>query len=263
MFMSISLHELGGLWRRSLIAWPDGRQDRTTEVFWLQGPSHYIDLRQPAGRPSFNDVTCLDDLSADQINWLAGQEGFAGLFNIEAGIGEWHRAIDFQPWSGTADRGTLAFEGDILVEHGIEIPYLEHWHQALAPAATEAYVLEDLEAGLKGLFVRYGDFFMYTRDRSMKLPEPDPSNCPLEGAALRFLVAQSSAHDARAIIDCEISFGRIMDDVWLITNSSLPFREGMLLTPERDGDNFAVADISARGEAFHRVWKITFEEKCA
>jgi hypothetical protein len=45
------LDQLVGLWRRSLIRLPDGTEDRTTEVHWLQGMSRYVDLRQPAGRP--------------------------------------------------------------------------------------------------------------------------------------------------------------------------------------------------------------------
>ena len=47
----IGLRDVCGLWRRTLIAWPDGRTDAETEVFWLQGPRHYADLRVPAGRP--------------------------------------------------------------------------------------------------------------------------------------------------------------------------------------------------------------------
>jgi hypothetical protein len=42
---------LTGLWRRSLIIWPDGRRDETTDVAWLQGERASIDLRQPAGLP--------------------------------------------------------------------------------------------------------------------------------------------------------------------------------------------------------------------
>ena len=47
---------LAGLWRRSLIMWPDGRRDTTTWVNWLQGGKSYIDLRQPRGRPDFSGV---------------------------------------------------------------------------------------------------------------------------------------------------------------------------------------------------------------
>ena len=31
------IEDMAGLWRRALIAWPDGRQDTTTFVSWLQG----------------------------------------------------------------------------------------------------------------------------------------------------------------------------------------------------------------------------------
>ncbi|MDE1172158.1 MAG: hypothetical protein PW790_00500 [Parvibaculaceae bacterium] len=263
--MSIPLHKLGGLWRRSLIAWPDGREDRSTSVFWLQGPRHYIDLRQPAGRPSFETATCLDALDRDQVGWLAGQEGFAGLFSIEDGIGEWQRALDFQPWSGTADKGTLAFEGDVLVENGIAIPYLEHWHQALSPAPATAFVLEEAGTGRKGFLVRHGDSFMYARDRAVTLPLPGADNSPMEAASLKAIVAAAPLAEARAMIDCEISFGEIGADGWRIAHSSLPFREGTPLAPDIDvaSRTLSIADISADGTPQRRLWKITDQEERA
>jgi len=50
--MPPKIQDLQGLWRRSLIAWPNGVDD-TTEVRWLQGTEVYVDLRQPAGLPDF------------------------------------------------------------------------------------------------------------------------------------------------------------------------------------------------------------------
>ena len=52
-----SLETMPGLWRRSLIAWPDGRRDTTSFVNWLQGPGLYLDLRQPEGRPDFSGMS--------------------------------------------------------------------------------------------------------------------------------------------------------------------------------------------------------------
>ena len=85
-----------GLWERSLIAWPDGRQDTTTFVAWLQGPSLFTDLRQPANPPSFDGVSCLDDLQPQHLDWLVRQEGFAGRFLRDGDAFEWRRIIDFE-----------------------------------------------------------------------------------------------------------------------------------------------------------------------
>jgi hypothetical protein len=53
------LAEITGLWRRSLMRRPDGRTDPTTAERWMQTPSLFADLRQPANRPSFraNDAS--------------------------------------------------------------------------------------------------------------------------------------------------------------------------------------------------------------
>ena len=44
------VEKLRGLWTRSLIAWPDGKRDVTTQVAWLQGTGLFADLRQPPAR---------------------------------------------------------------------------------------------------------------------------------------------------------------------------------------------------------------------
>jgi hypothetical protein len=80
----ITMDALPGLWRRSLLAWADGRRDTTTRVHWLQGPSLYADLRQPEARPSFAGVTGFDDLDTTQIAWMARQEAFAGRLARQA-----------------------------------------------------------------------------------------------------------------------------------------------------------------------------------
>src|ERR1700735_5276672 len=69
---------LSGLWRRSLIVRADGTRDVSTWVRWLQGPGLCVDLRQPAARPDFSSVQCLRDLTMPQLDWMAGQDGFAG-----------------------------------------------------------------------------------------------------------------------------------------------------------------------------------------
>src|SRR5262245_47539272 len=75
--MAPALEILPGLWIRSLIAWPDGRRDTTTQVFWLQGPGFFADLRQPTGAPDFSRVHRLADVTDTQLTWMSKQEAFA------------------------------------------------------------------------------------------------------------------------------------------------------------------------------------------
>ncbi|HYP64320.1 MAG TPA: hypothetical protein VEQ16_10540, partial [Acidocella sp.] len=76
---------LGGLWRRTLLRTAEG-DDTRTDVFWLQGPSLFVDLRQPPDRPDFSHVQGLDDLRREDCQWLARQQGFAGIFTQQDGI---------------------------------------------------------------------------------------------------------------------------------------------------------------------------------
>ncbi|WP_082073094.1 hypothetical protein [Hyphomicrobium sp. 99] len=245
----VELNETLGLWERSLIAWPDGQQDTTTFVAWLQGPSLFADLRQPANPPSFDDVTCLNDLQCHHLEWLARQEGFAGRFARAGDAFEWHRMIDYQCASDTADAGYLSFSDGILVERGRDIPYIEHWHQTSQRIPPYFAARMRDQNGLEGFLVRVGDIFMYVRNRAVTLPR---------GGSLAQLVSDGSPQETRSLLDCEISLGRVREGSWLIGRSSLPFRVNADLAPKFSGDdaNIAIADITAAGEASVRNWKI-------
>lgn len=238
-----------GLWERSLIVWPDGQKDTTTFVAWLQGPSLFADLRQPHNPPSFDDVACLNDLQPDHFKWLARQEGFAGRFASAGDAFEWHRMIDYQCATDTADAGYLSFSDGVLVEQGRDIPYLEHWHRTSSRTLPHfAARLQD-QKGIEGFLVQVGDVFMYARNRAVALPR---------GGSLADLVSGSSPKEARTLLDCEISLGRVRDGSWLIDRSSLPFRVNADLAPSFsiDSESISIADITGAGKASVRNWKI-------
>ena len=249
----VSLHDLCGLWRRTLIAWPDGRADTETEVFWLQGPRHYADLRIPAGRPGSAQAACLRDLDWGLLRFMARQEGFFGHLDVVNSIGEWQRAFDYQPSTGAADRGTLAFENGMLVERGIEQPYVEHWSRPSAPGGAMALALAT-ETGTPGCLIAADDAFIYARGRAAPLPH---------GVTLdRLIDDAASLEAAQDLFDCEISFGRRYGGVWRIERSSLCFREGAALSLALDGDAglLAVDDLTPEGTRVKRTWRITGHE---
>jgi hypothetical protein len=76
-----SVADLRGLWQRSMIAWPDGRRDDTTEVRWLQGLCADADLRRPSPIADFSHVYGRADLSLDECAWLARQQGSIAKFH--------------------------------------------------------------------------------------------------------------------------------------------------------------------------------------
>ena len=245
-----SLETMPGLWRRSLLAWPDGRRDTTSFVNWLQGPGLYLDLRQPEGRPDFTGQNSLSALTPETMMWLAAQEGFAGELVEEDGWFEWRRDIDFQPKAIYSDIGRLWIEGDVMVEEGKDIPYIEHWHrEPIGSMPLWAARLEDRETGQKGAIARMGSLFMIARERYCAVPE---------GLTLAECVA-GAADMARAqeFLDCEISQGAVTSTGWFVQRSSLPFREGKSLAPARTGDLFEMQDQDRAGKPFTRRWEIT------
>jgi hypothetical protein len=245
-----SLETMPGLWRRSLLAWPDGRRDTTSFVNWLQGPGLYLDLRQPEGRPDFTGETSLSALTPDSMMWLAAQEGFAGELVEEDGWFEWRRDIDFQPKAIYSDIGRLWNEGDVMVEEGKDIPYIEHWHrEPIGDAPLWAARLEDRETGQKGAIARMGSLFMIARERYCDVPE---------GLTLAECVAGApDMARAQEYLDCEISQGAVTSTGWFVQRSSLPFREGKPLAPVRTGDLFEMQDQDRGGKLFTRRWEIT------
>lgn len=247
----LRIFDLQGLWRRSLIVWPDGRRDDSTAVSWLQGPTFYADLRAPPDRPSFGGVSGRDDLTRDQVAWLATQEGFAGRIFFDGQFFEWQRVVDFQPESPHADAGRLWFDQGRMIEEGRDIPYIEHWHRddRLAQMPCGALQLSDQSDGCSGFLVRVGTLFMYARDR----PTPLPAGGTLSGYA-----KSASLEVARTMVDCELSFGRVGASGWLIESSSLPYREGARLRPAMaaGGTQFRTGDVAASADPRTRDWTI-------
>ena len=232
----MTVTDLQGLWRRSLIAWPGRPSDTTTSVRWLQGPHAYIDLRQPMPLPDFSHVRSREDLSFEDCAWLACQEGFAGHLHFDGRHFEWVREIDFQPPAPTADAGSLRWEGDVLVETGRDADYVEHWHRDTSAAKTPTTLayMQDSPAtrGARGapekapaVLLRVGPNFMYARDRAVTLDKGYRT-------LVEYLQAAPDLQLARELIDSEISFGTVTESGLRIAASTLPYRIGALLELE-------------------------------
>ncbi|MDH6267523.1 hypothetical protein M2360_002920 [Rhizobium sp. SG_E_25_P2] len=241
-----AIDEWAGVWRRRWIAWPDGSRDDRTAVTWVQGPSFFVDLRQPAGRPDFDGVDSLDACTSEHLAWLACQEGFAGQFDFDGTHHHWRRIFDFQSASPPPDVGALHGHGDHAIEIGRDAPYVEYWaRDGKDPAPAAAVRFED-ERGRAGFLVRTGDVFAVAIDRSSALPSDN---------TLAELLTTASAESIRPLLDCDISIGEIRGEAWIITASSLPFREGQDLAPQRVRDRLAFGAAASESR-----WRIVAEE---
>jgi len=224
----MTVADLQGLWRRSLIAWPSrGASDTTTSVRWLQGPRAYVDLRQPAPIPDFSHARTLEDLTYDDCVWLARQEGFAGYLSFDGMHFEWLREIDFQPPSPSADAGSLRWEGDVLIETGRDADYIEHWHRdpSIPTSPADSVDLPGAAHKTRATLLRVGPHFMFARARATSLEKG-------YGSLAEYVAAAPDLAHARELIDCEISFGRVDESGLRITASTLPYRIGALMELE-------------------------------
>lgn len=216
-----------GVWRRSLLETADLR-DTHSHVFWLQTPRWHADLRLPTGRPDFSGVRSLAECSEVQLAWLARQQGFCGVTQIDGTRCTWHRQMDFQPANGSRDIGRMVFDGERLTETGIETDYLETWER-LPPSRGGTAALElVMEAGEPPIRPAWllvaGACFMYVQGRPYPLSDaPD----------LPHLIARMQPSHAQLLdwLNVEISFGyRMGSNPWRIEHSTLPFREETFLT---------------------------------
>lgn len=195
---AVSMADCAGLWQRTLLVDPSGSHDTTTDVRWLQGITRFVDLRRATARPDFSGVRDVAEMTAEQRAWLDSQDGFAGTLTQRADIFHWQRRIELQPPGPHPDEGSMSYSGDVLVEIGVHADYFEHWTRAATPGPCWAMDLEAPDGSL-ALVLRVGALFGW-------------------------------AHRAAAGA-VELSLGTVTDGEWLITDSSLPHREGQVLQP--------------------------------
>jgi hypothetical protein len=200
-----------GVWARTLLQTPQCK-DTSTYVRWLQTSLWHADLRVPPG---------LSLGSAPEL--LATQQGFCGVTQVSSSTqGDactWHRKTDFQPPRPDVDAGLMVFETpDRVIETGIHADYLEVWER-LPDSTGRFIVLGGLRPSgapsLDRLLVA-GSYAMRVRPRAANWPEGS-----LPGQTLG-QVMRAHPTTALALLDFEISFGRLARDGWLIEQSTLP-----------------------------------------
>lgn len=220
-------NEYLGMWRRTLLEQAD-TVDTSTLVWVIQTEQYHADIRIPADRPEFDDVECLADCSTEQLRWLATQQGFTGITQVNDSLCQWLRDHDYQPANGQRDIGEMTFESaDIIVEMGVEAEYREIW-QKIKDTQFNLSVKHITGVNRHGIelparLFTAGHYFAYVRPRSAVLPK-----------AVSFLQAIDTTNPSRDELldwlDFEISFGEIQDKLLgKILHSTLPFREQAMM----------------------------------
>lgn len=223
-----------GVWRRTLLDTPEGR-DTTTWVHWLQTGPWHGDLRVPA------------DADRRTVEGRAQQQGFAGTTVItrpDAGQPEvctWQRSIDHQPPRSTPDAGHMVFETpDRVIETGIHGTYLEVWDR-LPGSLGRRIALAALDAAGEPTAERLlvsGQYLMHLRPRATPWPDDTAPDDTLAQ------VLQRHPAQADALLDFTIAFGLWRDGVWTIQRATQPTLEGRAIACAIERQGGAHADVA-------------------
>lgn len=253
-----------GVWQRVSMEVKGKPADTSTQAYWIQTSGLHADLRVPAGRPDFSGKASLTECSADELLWLARQQGIAGMTLAGGDLLHRRRQVDYQPTRGRDNTHRMHFEGEVLVEENMPGSVMEKWLRIAGAdgGVITLRLLEEAEADgrivpRKGYLLVVGDYFLFVRDR----PE-----FTRQAASLGDLFeAQDLERDDMApFLDCEFSFGRRSGGAqpWNIQLSTLPYREGRALFAPgqfealRAGGNALVQRGRGRNGLITRRWSI-------
>ncbi|NJN85861.1 MAG: hypothetical protein HC881_05520 [Leptolyngbyaceae cyanobacterium SL_7_1] len=246
---------LMGLWQRVSIETADGARDTETEVFYLQTPTCFGDLRIPGDRPDLRQAS-FPSLTQETALALSQQQGFAGIAQFEQGYCQWFRLIDYQPPQPSRDIGLLYWEHDLLIEEGVDQVYREEW-QKIDDGDGDFTALVLVEPDLppashwSASLVIAGDYFVYSQNRSVSLPSAE--------SLAACLMHSTDFQEQQAYLSCEISFGRCQTGgvPWEIQRSTVPWREGSALwSPSAWRVDWENRQILQTVQQEQRVWQI-------
>lgn len=241
-----------GVWVRKLLETPQ-HSDVRTYVRWLQTGLWHADLRVPLPAPAANAPL-----------GLARQQGFCGVTEVtqtpQGEVCTWQRRVDFQPPRPDADAGLMVFETpDRVIETGLHASYREVWERL--PDSTGCFVtLAGIDAAGHDTHARFlvaGRYAMQVRPRHSAWPPGTPA-----GQSLADVLARHPEQTA-ALLDFEISFGKLEDGLWTVEQSTLPALRAVhvALTLRQLNDTQARIDCSA-GATRWQILEWDCSERC-
>jgi len=210
-----------GAWSREWLQ--EGKEKSSTlDVHYLQTPTYFADIRILKDRPGISNARSFSDLTDEQLQLLAGQNGYAGRTTLAGTIATWHADIAFRPSDGTPDKGRLErVSRDRMYEHGLDGSYIESWRFLTNGQGRFLVIRVEHSGRLVRTLVVVGNQFVYVRNRAKDLPL-SPSFDAL------FKATNATREQIIDYLDCEFSLGRTRGGSapWEIEQSTLPWREG-------------------------------------
>ncbi len=221
-----------GCWKRAWIEFSDGSIDDSSRVVWLQTPSLMVDVRIAADRPDLSRRAGAHECTLEELRAIAGSDGSSGYTEcgpvvtdsegLRSATATWHtrgHGVNFQPVSAFPEPGLMSWsdDGTVMIERAPSGAYVEKWQ--LVPGSREP--LSVTMFGDQRVY-RAGDVAVLVRDRCTPVPRlarlpdlllDDPLDRPtIEG-----------------LLDCEFSVAERQGTDWVISASTIPWREGEVL----------------------------------
>ena len=223
-----TLESMPGVWE-SVEAQQETAHAGPVRSTWIQGPSLFVLLRQTDAARTLHSTEGLAALRHCEQRLLSRQDGMAGTVRRRGDGFAWDPWAAFQPQPDEPRSALLHYEQGSLVrtfaDAGARQEFwdlLEHGDGTAAGAR-----LLDPEDNCTGLLVRSGSWFGYVRCRGRALSGS-------ASLAERMDAEDSADGDASALLDCEVSVGRVHGKLWMIESSTLPQRKGAVLQPRFD-----------------------------
>jgi len=135
-----------GVWQRTLLE-TAGSVDDSSWVRWLQLGHWHADLRVPQAARAYRGGAPSWPYDPQLQAQLALQQGFAGITQVETGVGgeicTWHRLVDYQPAGASPDAGHMCFDRpERVVETGVHGVYREVWQRLPGSTGRSAALAE-------------------------------------------------------------------------------------------------------------------------
>jgi hypothetical protein len=231
-----------GCWRRNSIAFPDGTEDRTTRVIWLQTASGVADMRIAAERPDLRHRDGLASCTKEELLALAEQDCFcaATLFDPTTTpypTAIWPLSLDlfrYQPVVSYPEPGWLEWRsnGSVMIEYAPSGAYEEDWRLVESTPGFAVHLMRSQDTATECLYV-VGDHAIRARGRRRPISEQRPLVDVVHGMG-------NNLAQICDLLDCEFSYAQRApgDEQFRIVLSTLPWLEGHALDCEW---TFAVA----------------------
>ena len=144
------LNDLCGVWRRQVLELGEDRDDASA-VYWVQGRALFCDIRVPREQT---------------IGSLQPLEAFAGVLSGDEGRFTWNREIEWLLTPAPPDEGFLRWDGAVLREDGVHVPYVEYWERIALPKTGDCAVrLADPVSGREGFVIQLNAWTFYAFGR--------------------------------------------------------------------------------------------------